>query len=257
MTSVECWPRSPSSRCRRWPPARWLSCAPADGARGGGRRRARGHGAEPRARRASRCCGRATRCSAPGSRSTRPAASCWPSTASSGSSAVLVSPAFLAGRPLAARRSYAMALFAFWALLLAVPLAGNLAVGLAAGRGDDRRVGPARRLQRRRHALGGGWKYLVLTTLGLGVALFGTRRPRGQRAPGRGRGRAGLGRAPRGRAGPRPRRRAGRVPAAARRARGEGRLGAGAQLAAGRALRGAAARLGPALGAPSCRRSCS
>ena len=44
----------------------------------------------------------------------------------------------------------------FWAALLAVPIAGNLGARLAAGRGDDRRLGAARRLQRPpRRARGG------------------------------------------------------------------------------------------------------
>ena len=44
---------------------------------------------------------------------------------------------------------------------------------LAPRRGDDCSVRAARRLQRPTRALEAGWKYLVLTSLGLGVALLG------------------------------------------------------------------------------------
>jgi hydrogenase-4 component F len=73
----------------------------------------------------------------------------------------------------APRRSYYVALHLFWAALLAVPLVDNLAVAwivieattavsalLVASGGTPR-------------ALEAGWKYLVLTTLGLAVALLG------------------------------------------------------------------------------------
>ncbi len=73
----------------------------------------------------------------------------------------------------APKRSYYVALHVFWAVLLAVPLVDNLAVAwllveattavsallVASGGG--------------RGALEAGWKYLVLTTLGLCVALLG------------------------------------------------------------------------------------
>ena len=87
--------------------------------------------------------------------------------------AVLVSPAFLAGRSAAARRSYAMALFAFWSLLLAVPLAGNLAAAWLVVEATTAASALLVGFSGRRHALEAAWKYLVLTTLGLGVALFG------------------------------------------------------------------------------------
>ena len=72
------------------------------------------------------------------------------------------------------RRAYYAALYAFWAALLVVPIAGNLARRLAAGRGHDR--APRRcwsRSAAAASALEAGWKYLVLTTLGLSVALLG------------------------------------------------------------------------------------
>jgi hydrogenase-4 component F len=97
-----------------------------------------------------------------------------------GLAAVLVSPAYLAapsatGLVRAERRPrafYAL-LFAFWAILAAVPLVGNLggawllveattaASALLVGFGGKPR------------ALEAGWKYLILTSLGLGVALLG------------------------------------------------------------------------------------
>ena len=72
-----------------------------------------------------------------------------------GLASVLVSPAYLrdAGRrsSRAAPRGRARttsSLYAFWAVLARGPLAGNLGARVAAGRGDDRGVGAARRLQR-------------------------------------------------------------------------------------------------------------
>jgi hydrogenase-4 component F len=73
----------------------------------------------------------------------------------------------------APRRSYYVALQLFWATLLAIPLVDNLAIAwilieattavsalLVASGGTPR-------------ALEAGWKYLVLTTLGLAIALLG------------------------------------------------------------------------------------
>ena len=92
-------------------------------------------------------------------------------------------------------------------------------------------------------ALEAGWKYLVLTSLGLGVALLGiVLLAPARRAAGLGalswRALSTYAAAP-----TRPR----RLPAAPRRARGEDRLGAGAQLAARRPHRGAAAGVRAAL----------
>ena len=103
-------------------------------------------------------------------------------------------------------------------------------------------------------ALEAGWKYLILTSLGLGVALLGivvlaAGVPGGGSARSRG---AALGHV---RVGQRDRAR--RLPAAARRPRRQDRLGARPQLAPGRALRGAAAGLGAALRGAAARACCS
>ena len=66
----------------------------------------------------------------------------------------LVSPAYLrtSGRSWTtaarSRSLYYAALFVFWAALLAVPIAGNLARRVADRRGDDGRLGAARRVHR-------------------------------------------------------------------------------------------------------------
>jgi hydrogenase-4 component F len=96
-----------------------------------------------------------------------------------GFATVVVSPAYLAGADGSLgsthrrQHTYFALLFAFWAVLLAVPLAGNLggawllieattaASALLVGFSGEAR------------ALEAGWKYLILTSLGLGVALLG------------------------------------------------------------------------------------
>jgi hydrogenase-4 component F len=97
-----------------------------------------------------------------------------------GLASVLVSPAYLATpattglvRPERRSRVYYALLFTFWAILAAVPLIGNLggawllveattaASALLVGFGGKPR------------ALEAGWKYLILTSLGLGIALLG------------------------------------------------------------------------------------
>lgn len=70
-------------------------------------------------------------------------------------------------------RLYYGALLAFWAVLVAVPLAGNLGIAWllieATTAASVLLVG----FSGRATALEAGWKYLVLTSLGLGVALLG------------------------------------------------------------------------------------
>ena len=71
-----------------------------------------------------------------------------------GLASVLVSPAYLATLrsalvgPKRRTRAYYLLLLAFWAILLAVPLAGNLAGAWAARRGDHGRLRRAGRIQR-------------------------------------------------------------------------------------------------------------
>jgi hydrogenase-4 component F len=91
----------------------------------------------------------------------------------------LTSPAFLrgAGRSwFSARRSrhwYYAALYAFWAALLAVPIAGNLALAWLLVEATTAASALLIAFTGSRHALEAGWKYLVLTTLGLSVSLLG------------------------------------------------------------------------------------
>jgi hydrogenase-4 component F len=91
----------------------------------------------------------------------------------------LVSPAYLrtSGRSLTtATRSHNLyygALFVFWAALLAVPICGNLAVTWLLVEATTAASALLVAFTGRRDALEAGWKYLVLTTLGLSVALLG------------------------------------------------------------------------------------
>ncbi len=71
------------------------------------------------------------------------------------------------------RSLYYAALFAFWAALLAVPAAGNLAVVWLIVEATTAASALLVAFTGRRDALEAGWKYLVLTTLGLSVALLG------------------------------------------------------------------------------------
>ena len=91
----------------------------------------------------------------------------------------LVSPTYLrtSGRSwftaARSRRAYYAALHAFWAALLVVPIAGNLAVVWLVVEGTTAASALLVAFTGRREALEAGWKYLVLTTLGLSVALLG------------------------------------------------------------------------------------
>jgi len=91
----------------------------------------------------------------------------------------LVSPAFLrtGGRSwftaARSRHAYYAALYAFWAALFIVPLAGNLAIVWLVVEGTTGASALLVAFSGRREALEAGWKYLVLTTLGLAVALLG------------------------------------------------------------------------------------
>ncbi|HWJ51132.1 MAG TPA: proton-conducting transporter membrane subunit [Solirubrobacteraceae bacterium] len=77
---------------------------------------------------------------------------------------------FSAGR---SRHWYYAAFYAFWGVLLAVPIAGNLAVAWLLIEATTAASALLVAFTGRRHALEAGWKYLILTTLGLSVALLG------------------------------------------------------------------------------------
>jgi hydrogenase-4 component F len=96
-----------------------------------------------------------------------------------GLASVLVSPAYLGTAqsalvgPERRTRTYYLLLFAFWAILLAVPLAGNLAGAWLLVEATTAASAVLVGFSGRPRALEAGWKYLILTTLGLGVALLG------------------------------------------------------------------------------------
>jgi len=96
-----------------------------------------------------------------------------------GLSSALVSSQYLAGRrgslfrPRWADRVYWATLFAFWVVLLAVPLAGNLGAAWLAIEATTAASALLVGFSGRARALEAGWKYLILTSLGLGVALLG------------------------------------------------------------------------------------
>ena len=72
-----------------------------------------------------------------------------------------------------AERVYWLTLFAFWTVLLAVPLAGNLGAAWLAIEATTAASALLVGFSGRARALEAGWKYLILTSLGLGVALLG------------------------------------------------------------------------------------
>ena len=91
----------------------------------------------------------------------------------------LVSPAYLrthrhgVSTATSSRTWYYTALFVFWAALLAVPIAGNLAAVWLVVEATTAASALLVAFSGQREALEAGWKYLVLTTLGLSVALLG------------------------------------------------------------------------------------
>ena len=72
-----------------------------------------------------------------------------------------------------ADRIYWATLFAFWTVLLAVPLAGNLGAAWLAIEATTAASALLVGFSGRARALEAGWKYLILTSLGLGIALLG------------------------------------------------------------------------------------
>jgi hydrogenase-4 component F len=91
----------------------------------------------------------------------------------------LVSPAYLAGagrsffRATRARAWYYLGLHLFWAVLLALPLVNNLGVAWLLVEASTGASALLVAYSGRRSALEAGWKYLVLTTFGLTIALVG------------------------------------------------------------------------------------
>jgi hydrogenase-4 component F len=91
----------------------------------------------------------------------------------------LLSPAYLrtSGRSWTtaarSRNLYYAALFLFWGALLAVPIVGNLALAWLIVEATTAASALLVAFTGRREALEAGWKYLLLTTLGLSVALLG------------------------------------------------------------------------------------
>jgi len=96
-----------------------------------------------------------------------------------GLGSALLSPAYLrhAGRSwFRASRSrawYFAAFHLFWAALLAIPIADNLAIAWLLVEATTATSALLVGFSGRRSALEAGWKYVVLTTLGLAVALLG------------------------------------------------------------------------------------
>ncbi len=96
-----------------------------------------------------------------------------------GLASAAVSPAYLrhAGRGwFSARRSHAWyyaAFFLFWAALLALPLVDNLALAWLLIEATTAASALLVAFSGSRSALEAGWKYVVLTTLGLAIALLG------------------------------------------------------------------------------------
>lgn len=96
-----------------------------------------------------------------------------------GLASALVSPAYLRDAPSSvvrlqrAPRTYWAVLYAFWAVLLAVPLAGNLGAAWVVIEATTAASALLVGFSGRPRALEAGWKYLILTSLGLGIALLG------------------------------------------------------------------------------------
>jgi len=96
-----------------------------------------------------------------------------------GAGAAAFSPAYLRTSPssrggsVGARRLYWCAFHVFWAALIAVPLAGNLGVAWILVEATTAASALLVAFNGGRRALDAGWKYLVLTSVGLTLALFG------------------------------------------------------------------------------------
>jgi hydrogenase-4 component F len=87
-----------------------------------------------------------------------------------GACSLWVSPRYLAG---ARRGWYYGGLLAFWAALLLIPVVSNLGVAWLLIEGTTAASAGLVAYSGHQRALEAGWKYLVLTTAGLTVALLG------------------------------------------------------------------------------------
>ena len=91
----------------------------------------------------------------------------------------LLSPAYLSGAHgefFAARRSvrsYYLMLYAFWSALVAIPVIANLGVGLLVVEATTAASSVLVAFSGKPRALEAGWKYLILTTLGMSLAFLG------------------------------------------------------------------------------------
>ncbi len=96
-----------------------------------------------------------------------------------GLATVLVSPAYLAGADSSLspahrqQHTYFAVLYAFWAVLLAVPLVGNLGAAWLLIEATTAASALLVGFSGKARSLEAAWKYLILTSLGLGVALLG------------------------------------------------------------------------------------
>ena len=91
-----------------------------------------------------------------------------------GLTSVLFSPAYLATvRHEHRERHYFSVLYAFWSVVLAVPLVGNLGGAWLLIEATTAASALLVGFSGRPRALEAGWKYLILTSVGLGVALLG------------------------------------------------------------------------------------
>ncbi len=100
-------------------------------------------------------------------------------TAVVGMSAAFMSPSYLRANPssrsgaLGSRRLYWTVVFLFWAVLIAIPVVDNLGVAWILLEATTAASALLVAFSGKRSAIEAGWKYLVLTSLGLAFALFG------------------------------------------------------------------------------------
>jgi hydrogenase-4 component F len=96
-----------------------------------------------------------------------------------GAGSAAVSPAYLRANPssragaVGSRHLYWVAFHLFWAALLAVPLVDNLGIAWILIEATTAASALLVAFSGKRSALEAGWKYLVLTSVGLTIALFG------------------------------------------------------------------------------------